>query len=313
MAEEGAWEGEVDAAEARRKAEEYGEERDAGDAALAGHKISLPVGVLIVVCAFIMDVAAEVPLAGDVEEAPAAVGLIVSNIFGLGQTIQVVIGAAMFLRALPLVQELPGIWTAAAVITWWMDANPSKATAKAQQLAATAAKAEGGSEASMGEVAEGAGVAAAKTTEEAGEAAKGTVAGTAAAGGGVGAGEAAQDATEAGATAGGGTAAGGEAGVAEGGVEAAPAEGAPPEKEISPEALGEERPPMEQAQKELVGEEPVTGEETGAPAEEGAGEKEAPEETEAERKAREAQERAKKIVEKAKRILAPEEEEGKGD
>jgi hypothetical protein len=305
--------GAVEAIEWEGGGQEAGEE--------AGHKISLVVGLLGEVVALVLDALAEIPFAGDLEEIPAGVAFILSWIGDLGPMALVAQGIAMAIRAIPGLQEIPLVWTAAWNVTWWMDAHPSKITAVIEKGATIAGAVEGGAGGTEGvsKAGETSTAAAVKTTEAA--AGAGEAAGAQAITEEQEAGEAAEGAEatrperERRET----TEARTEAGVeAEGGVEAEEGttegtEGAT-KKEIEPEALGLERPLLGeegergQLEKKLLESTPT--EESGTPTTE----EEIPKlrETEAQRKAREAQERGEKLAERMKRIL-PRRKEGEED
>jgi hypothetical protein len=126
--------------------------------------ISVTTWVLALLACLIFDAISLIPLAGDAEDVPAGVVLIVSIILGVGPAINIIQGIVIFLKLFPAIQEWPW-WT-----TGWLAAVIIELISKivpvikpALQVAEKAAEVKSGN---VGELKEGAAAAKGAATVE---------------------------------------------------------------------------------------------------------------------------------------------------
>jgi hypothetical protein len=96
-------------------------------------KISLGVGIIGTIIAILFDILSFIPIAGDIEEVPIGVILLLNFIGGVGNTVLLVQGIVMVAKVIPGVQELP-LWTPAWLFMWYLENHPSSLTTAVETI-----------------------------------------------------------------------------------------------------------------------------------------------------------------------------------
>jgi len=105
-------------------------------------KISIVIWMVGFIVAIVFDVLSLIPLVGDIEEVPAGAVFVLNAIFGVQNAILIAQGAAMAIKAIPVVQWLPA-WTGGVAFAWYIEHSSSKLASKIEEGAAIAGALEG--------------------------------------------------------------------------------------------------------------------------------------------------------------------------